>query len=103
MRKTIAAALMSAFLFMGFQCSTDDLAKFISDVQKDAVVACGYVPLADFITKVLQTQQGAALLAQGADAFAHMVCDEVHPAHTATHTNAIPTIAGVPIQGHFVK
>ena len=104
--KTAIAAVLAAFLFTGAMCSaTVDVPAFIAKVQEATVKACGYMPLADFITAVLQTNESAAVISMGANAFAHMICDKVGPSPapgTVTADATPPTIAGVPITGHYV-
>ena len=111
--RTGIAAVLAAFLFMGAMCSaTVDIPTFIAKVQEATVKACGYMPLADFINAVLQTNESAAVISMGANAFAHMICDRVGPAPIPAPPPAPgtvikaepppPTIAGVPITGHYV-
>lgn len=76
----------------------------VSSIQKEAVAICGYLPLASVIAAILSKHVPGL---QSVFGVATQICMAVGPKPAGTHValaqRRVPTVAGVPIHGRFVK
>lgn len=101
MKKTLLTGLLSAWLFVGATCSATDITALIAQVQAQTAQACAFVPTAQTIVDIFQSNNAAL---QNAAQIAAAICASVAP-HAASETvrGKAVTVGGMAVDGYFVR
>ena len=103
MRKLSIALLTACSIGLG-SCSTttpSDITAIITQVQKDAVAICGFLPTVGTVASIIS---GGNPLITTALGIAQAICNAVTPAPSALRKKAVvPMVNGVVIHGRFVR
>lgn len=97
MKKTLVAVLF-AFLFMGYTCSSTDVAALIEKVQSITSSTCAYVPTAQTIIAIFESSNQQ--LKTAADVAA-AICAALKQPPTSGGTDSVK-VEGVPLSGYRV-
>lgn len=84
-------------------CDDQKTAETIAQIQKGTEVACSFVPTAASVANILAALYPAAQVPVGAATqVAQQVCSAVTAKSARRGTPAVPTVAGIVVDGHFV-
>jgi hypothetical protein len=99
----LASLAMSAAITVG-ACTDQQTAETIAQVQKNAQLACSFVPTAASVANILAALYPAAQAPVGAaTAVAQQICGAVTAKSAHRGAALAPTVAGVVVEGHFVR
>lgn len=97
----LASTMLAAVSLGG--CDSQQTAETIAQIQKGTQIACSFVPTAASVANILAALYPAAQAPVGAATeVAQQICSAVTAKSARRGAPAVPTVAGVVVDGHFV-